>query len=198
MLKNIFNKNMASITRQLQLTAMAFSVMGTATSVDAASIRPAMIAGLMQQPSSQYYHYVYGGQLDVARKDDAAYLRLQYIERPAFKSAGFIDQDFSSSLFFGKSVLKQGGLGIGALIGAGYAWGYLKEAEGSAPKREAYRMPGFGAGIEGKWANKSIDIRASYQTLICQNDRSQFDYYVAWPFSWFLVTVSTPITIGGR
>lgn len=163
-----------------------------------ASLRPTIVTGLMQQPSSQYYHYVYGGQLDIARKDDVAYMRLQYLERPAFESAGFIDQDFSAAVFFGKSVLKRGGFGVSALVGAGQNWGYLKEAKVDNPRREAYRMPGIGTALEAKWSSARVDLRVSYQTMICQNDRELFDYYVAWPFSWFLLSASTPISFGGR
>ncbi len=164
----------------------------------AAAIRPSIVTGLMQQPSSQYYHAVYGGQVDIARKDDIAYMRLQYLERPAFRSSGFVDQDFSSAVFFGKSVYKKGSLGLGALIGAGYNWGYIKETGVENPIREAYRMPGVGTGLEGRWSTKKVDLRFSYQTIICQNDRDLFNYYVAWPFSWFLLSVSTPIELGGR
>ncbi len=180
------------------VVAAMFWTWRTPTELSAASLRPTVVTGLMQQPSSQYYHYVYGGQVDIARKDDAAYMRLQYLERPAFRSAGYVDQDFSAALFFGKSVYKKGPLGIGALIGTGYNWGYLKEIAGDAPSREAYRMPGIGTGIEGKWSTDRLDVRLSYQTMICQNDRSQIDYYVAWPFSWFLLSASTPINLGGR
>jgi hypothetical protein len=163
-----------------------------------ASIRPTLVNGLMQQPSSQYYHYVYGGQFDIARNDDVAYMRLQYLQRPAFKNAGFVDQDLSSALFFGKSVLKKGSFGIGALVGAGYNWGYIKEIDNATASREVYRMPGIGTAIDGRWTSKAVDIRLSYQIMICQNDRELFRYLVAWPFSWFLLSVSTPIEWGGR
>lgn len=166
--------------------------------VFAASLRPSLLAGLMQQPSSQYYHYVYGGQLDLARKEDAAFMRAQYLERPAFRRAGFVDQDFSAALLFGARVFKYKDLGINAVIGGGYAWGYLKEDAVDVPARESYRLPGIATGIEGRWTGKWIDIRAAYQHMICQNDRDQLEAYVAWPFNWFLVSLSTPIKWGER
>lgn len=163
-----------------------------------ASIRPSILTGLMQQPSSQYYHYVYGGQFDLARKEDAAFMRVQYLERPAFHHAGYVDQDFSGALMFGARVLKHGNLGISAVIGGGYAWGYLKEDAAENPQREAYRLPGVATGIEGRWSIKHVDVRISHQLMICQNDRAQLAAYVAWPFTWFLLAVSTPVTWGER
>ncbi|MEI6398827.1 MAG: hypothetical protein WCO71_08665 [Pseudomonadota bacterium] len=163
----------------------------------AASARPMLLTGLMQQPSSQYYHYVYGGQLDLARKNDVAMLRLQYLERPAFRNAGYVDQDFSAAAMFGKSVLRIGNIGVNALVGGGYAWGYIKDDADVAPRREAYRLPGIATSLEAKWGTNNIDFRLAHQMMICQSSKVQAEAYVAWPFTWFIFSMSTPISIGG-
>jgi hypothetical protein len=163
----------------------------------AANARPMLLTGLMQQPSSQYYHYVYGGQLDLARQNDVAILRLQYIERPAFRNAGYVDQDFSGAVLFGKSVLTTGNIGVNALVGGGYTWGYIKDDSDVAPRREAYRLPGITTSLEAKWGTSSIDFRLAQQMMICQNSKTQAEAYVAWPFTWLLFSMSTPISIGG-
>ena len=163
----------------------------------AASAWPTLLPGLMQQPSSQYYHYVYGGQLDFARKNDVAMLRLQYLERPAFRNAGYIDQDFSAAAMFGKSVLNVGNIGINALVGWGYTWGYIKDDTDVAPRREGYRLTGVATSLEAKWGTTNIDFRLAHQMMVCQNSKTQAEAYVAWPFSWFLLSLSSPISIGG-
>lgn len=162
-----------------------------------ATIRPTIATGLMQQPSSQYYHLIYGGQLDIAKVDDAAQLRLQYLERPPFRKAGYVDQDFLAGIYFGKSVIRGRFFGASAFIGGGYAWGYIKEDTENSPAKETYKLPGLGTALEARWTIKALDIRGSYQVLICQNSRSQLEAYVAWPFSWFLLTASMPVSVGG-
>jgi hypothetical protein len=163
----------------------------------AATVRPAVISGLMQQPTSQYYHFTYGAQMDVARKEDAAIVRWQYLERPAFRRVGYVDQDFSGAMFFGTNVLKSGQFGVNALVGGGYAWGYLKEEGVASPKREGYKLPGMATALEARWTTSLVDVRLAHQVLICQNSKAQLQAYVAWPFTWVLLSLSTPINIGG-
>lgn len=163
----------------------------------AVSIRPTVISGVMQQPTSQYYHLAYGAQLDLARLDDAALMRWQYIERPAYHKGGYVDQDFSGAFFIGASVLKKSQVGVNALLGGGYAWGYLKEEGGDMPRHEGYRLPGIATALEARWTTSSFDVRLTHQVMICQNSQAQAEAYVAWPFTWTLLSVSAPINLGG-
>ena len=177
---------------------LALVVMLSTTAVtQAASLRPSILAGFMSQPSSQYYNYVYGGQVDFARAKESVLIRLQYIERPEFRSGGYVDQDFSSMFFVGKSLLQRGSLGVTALVGGGYAWGYLKSTQTESYVRNGYRLPGIGSALEGRWASKNWDIRLTHQVLICQGYKDQLQAYVAWPFNWFLISISHPLTISG-
>lgn len=185
-------KNVAGISVGFLLFGSIFG----AERATCASIRPSLLAGLMQQPSSQYYHYVYGGQLDLARAEDASFIRGQYLERPVFRHGGFQDQDFSAAVLFGARVLKHKNFGVSAVLGGGYAWGYLKEDEQENPRRQTYRLPGVATGVEGRWSNSWIDIRLSHQLMICQNDNEQLQAHVAWPFTWFLFSVSSPLSWG--
>ena len=174
-----------------------FSAIIRATSAVGATLRPTAVTGLMQQPSSQYYHLIYGGQIDIAKKDDAAQMRLQYLERPPFRRVGFVDQDFSGAVFFGKGIIKDKVFGVSALVGGGYAWGYIKEDTEDNPVKNSYKLPGIATALEARWTFKSLDLRATYQTMICQNSKTQLQAYVAWPFNWFLVAASMPVSLGG-
>lgn len=179
------------------VTTLTLALLWYANAGIAASIRPTAVSGVMQQPTSQYYHLAYGVQLDLARLDDAALMRWQYLERPAFHKSGYIDQDFSGAFFIGANVLKQRQVGVNALIGGGYAWGYLKEDGEGVLRHESYRLPGVATALEARWTTPSFDVRVTHQVMICQNSQAQTEAYVAWPFSWTLLSVSAPINFGG-
>ena len=178
-------------------TCVAVVCLGLAPTGRAAALRPTVVSGVMQQPTSQYYHLTYGAQLDLARKDDAALMRLQYLERPGFHNGGYVDQDFSGAFFFGASVLKGGSLGMNALLGGGYAWGYIKEENVDSPRHESYKLPGIATGLEARWTTSLVDVRLTHQMMICQSSKVQLEAYVAWPFTWTLLSVSTPISFWG-
>jgi hypothetical protein len=164
-----------------------------------ASIRPTLLNGVMQQPASQYYHYVYGAELDLAKNQDAGLFRAQYLQRPIFKNAGYSDQDSSAAFFFGSNLISYGSLGATAFIGGGYAWGYIQKDQtaSEAAKKETYRLPGISTSIEARWSLAHLDMRLSHQVMICQNSKDQATAYVAWPFTWFLLSISSPINVGG-
>lgn len=160
----------------------------------AASIRPSFSSGLMVPPASQYYHFVYGAQLDVAQDLDRSLVRLQYLQRPKFSSRGYSDQDFSGLFLIGQSILRWRTLGVTSLIGGGYAWGYIKsDTEGS--KAERYKLPGLAVALEGRWTPKYLDLRFSHQVLIAHSSNEQLTAYVAWPFNWFVISLSRPIEL---
>jgi hypothetical protein len=169
-------------------------VMLTSQWADAASFRPSFAAGLMVPPSSQYYHYVYGAQVDLARKFDQSLVRIQYLQRPKFTSHGYLDQDFSGLVLVGQSIFRHKNLGVTSLVGGGYAWGYIKSTEG-APEQNSYKLPGLAVAIEGRWSPKLMDIRLAHQVLIAHGSTEQLNAYVTWPFNWFVLSISRPIQI---
>lgn len=183
------------VLRHIFLNVLLLAL-GISSESQAASIRPALTTGLMVPPASQYYYYVYGAQVDLARDMDRALARLQYMERPAFNSAGYVDQDFSAMALLGSSVYGRGSLGATALVGGGYAWGFIK-SKTDPSERNSYRLPGLAVGLEGRWSTKRIDLRIAHQVFIAQNSNDQLKAYVVWPFNWFMISIAHPFAIRG-
>lgn len=163
----------------------------------AATLRPSALVGLMTPPSSQYYHYVYGGQIDLARRFDSSLLRIQYLQRPAYTKSGYTDQDFSALGMVGTSVMGKKEYGVTALLGGGYVWGYIKASE-NLDDRNSYKLPGLAVALEAKWSPKFIDVRFAHQVFIGHESQDQLKAYVAWPFNWFVLSAAYPISFGGR
>jgi hypothetical protein len=160
----------------------------------AASIRPSFSAGLMVPPSSHYYHYVFGTQIDLAREFDRSLIRLQYLQRPKFTSRGYTDQDFSGLVLLGQSILQRKNIGVTTLIGGGYAWGYIKSVHDSSDM-DSYKIPGLAVALEGRWSIDYLDVRLAHQVLVGHSTSEQLNAYVAWPFNWFVLSFSHPIEI---
>jgi hypothetical protein len=178
----------------LLLYVVSFWIAGSSL---AATLRPSVLVGLMAPPSSQYYHYVYGGQVDLARRFDTSLVRVQYLQRPAFTETGYTDQDFSALAMLGTSVLGKKEFGVTALFGGGYVWGYIKASENPDDKN-SYKLPGLAVALEARWSPKLIDVRFAHQVLVAHESKDQLKAYVAWPFNWFVLSASYPISIGGR
>ena len=146
----------------------------TALAAIAASVRPSFSAGLMVPPSSQYYHYVFGTQIDLARESDRSLIRLQYLQRPKFTSRGYTDQDFSGLIFIGQSLLQRKSVGVTSLIGGGYAWGYIKSVADS-DEVNSYKIPGLAVSLEGRWSTDYLDVRFAHQVLIGHSAKEQLN-----------------------
>ena len=95
---------------------------------------------------------------------------------------------------FGKSVLQRKEWGVTALFGGGYAWGYIRSTEDGS-LANSYRLPGPAVAIDGRWSTNGIDVRLTHQVLVGHNSREQLSAYVVWPFNWFMVSVSSPLSI---
>lgn len=178
------------------LSAFAINFVVTSFSL-AATLRPSALVGLMTPPSSQYYHYVYGSQIDLAGRFDSSLMRIQYLQRPAYSKSGYTDQDFSALGMIGTSVMGKKEFGITALFGGGYVWGYIKASENPSDKN-SYKLPGLAVALEARWTPKFIDVRFAHQVFIGHEAQDQLKAYVAWPFNWFVLSAAYPISVGGR
>lgn len=147
-------------------------------------------SGVMTQPSSNYYHAVYGGYFDLGTDDRRFFSRVSYVERPKFTAAGYIDQDYAESFIIGTKVTKAKTHGLLAGIGGGLVGGYIKpdpdypEANG---EKRSYRLPGISTMIEYSLEWKHIDLGIGHQTFIGHADSEQLRAYVAWPYNFILI-----------
>ena len=158
-------------------------------------LRPSANAGLMQQPTSQFYHAVYGAQLDVANEKETFLLRTAYTERPAFKSATYIDQEFATWVQIGQRLEHTKHLGISALVGGGQVWGFIKDTGTENPRREGFHLPGVVFSMEASLALSFMDLRLGHSLFAGQKDKSQLQAFVIWPYTFFYVSFSSPVSI---
>ena len=159
----------------------------------AATYRLSATTGVMQQPTSNYYHFVYGGQADVGTDKDSILLRASYFERPAYRSVGFIDKDYGWSGLLGTKLTKTKKHGLFAFIGLGKVAGYIKTQaanEGTVdPKSRSFDLTGINAAMEYAWQIGRLALGIQHQSLIAFADRSQTEAFVAWPYNLFLLSV---------
>lgn len=150
-------------------------------------------AGLMQQPTSQYYHTIYGGFGELASNTGKLALRYSYIERPRFYSAGFSEQEFGNFLTVGTYVWASTSkvFTLNAHIGGGRMQGYItaeKDKDGATsdlPMRK-YHLNGLTAIGEGELKWKLFNIALSHQTFVGFDDNDQLSSYVAWPYNYYM------------
>ena len=157
-----------------------------------AMIHAALTSGVMQQPTSSYYHLIYGAQADIGTDDGGILVRGSYFERPVFRSVGYLDKDYSWSGLVGSKLASAKRHGFFAFFGGGRVAGYIKPADASedgASRDRSFNMPGFTAAMEYKWLGDRMFLGAGHQAIICFGDSAQTEAYVAWPFSLFTLSL---------
>lgn len=144
------------------------------------------LGGVMVQPTSSYYHLVYGGYGEVGRDDGALLVRGGYLERPKFSSAGFEDQEFFGFGLIGSRVFHKKKHGLQIFAGGGQTTAFLRDVAGNLESRR-YRVPGLVLLAEyyGRW--KAIDVAVQHQAFVGHVSDRQLRAYVAWPYGFFLL-----------
>ena len=158
------------------------------------SVRPSADAGLMQQPTSQYYHAVRGGHFDAANEKESLVARIAYTERPEFIDAGYRDRDFAAWIQFGQKLVNYGNVGISAFAGAGEVWGYIKDDKPSKARREDFSLPGLALSMEASSTWDHFDMRLGHSIFAGQKDKTQLESFVVWPYTFFYLSLATPIS----
>ncbi len=158
----------------------------------AASFKVASTGGVMQQPTSHYYHAIYGISFEGGTDAEGMLVRGSYLERPEFRNAGFRDKDFGYFVMAGTKITKTKDRGLYAYFGGGRMMGYVKadpetELEGEATGRE-FGLSGPTATLEYVVRWKRLALAANHQTFIGYGDKTQLDAYVAWPYNFFQVS----------
>ncbi len=166
------------------------------TSIQALALQleSAPTLGLMQQPTSQYYHLVYGLHLTAATQKEGGILRYRFNERPVFKSQGFSDQDRLQMILIGgkvREILKK--ISIETLIGYGEISGYLKptnSATTSKYTRRGYRLYGPAFDLQaGMSLGKRWKVAISHQTIVGLTSEEELKAYVSWPYAMYQVSI---------
>jgi hypothetical protein len=177
--------------RQSAFIAAVLCLIGPGRAL-AFGVRGDVMSGVLQQPASQYYHLVRGAAAEVNLWKSWV-VRANYLERPEFQAAGFVDQDFISFVDTGCSFFKRDQFDILAYGGFGRAWGYLKRVEplgDGTVNRNDYSMNVLSVSMELSANLKWIDLRLGHAQHIGQGDKYQTEAKVAWPFSTYYLAVS--------
>ena len=149
--------------------------------------------GLFQQPTSQYYHVVYGGNISAENNSRTFGARYQFVERPRFESAGFADQESVHTLLLGgkvKDLWRRAE--VSAFAGGGHVQGYLKPT--SEQSKELYQRRGYlirGLALELSLATHISKLRlaVSHQTIVGISSESELKSYVAWPYALYNLSI---------
>ncbi len=163
------------------------------TQARAVTVRVDSAAGLMQQPTSHYYHLIYGGQVTVATQTENVFWRGSYLERPAFKTVGYKDKDYGWFALVGTKLTKTKDYGVFASIGAGQVAGYIKSDKAAAGitrnERRSYRLRGPTVALDYEVRFGPVQWSIGHQTFVGFVDRSEVEAYVAWPYNFFQTTL---------
>ncbi len=158
----------------------------------AATYKIASLGGLMMQPTSNYFHAVYGASAEVGREDGKLVARMAYLERPQFRSAGFVDQEFFGFFQMGTKLTRAKSHGLWAFVGPGQTTGYVR-AEGSkyptdnVPPTRKHRVPGLNLAMEYAFRWSGFECAATHQILVGHSSNEQLRAYVAWPYHFLLL-----------
>jgi len=155
------------------------------------SVGPA--AGLMQQPTSQYYHYVYGSYAEVSTDDRKVYLKALYLERPRFNASGFSDQEFVGFGFIGTQLTSaKKPYAINALVGGGKISGYIRQNNSDGEQSyssRSYALNGAALGVEASMTFSKFHASLFHQTFIGLSSQEDYDADVVWPFNFFVAKI---------
>lgn len=149
----------------------------------------ASVAGVMQQPASHYYHAIYGAQGALESDSSRIVLRLGAFERPVFSNQGYEDQDLGSYGLVGSKLTQSKRHGLYAFIGPGQIHGYTTTTSLETNDSRRYKLRGSLFAMEYQVSISSFDLCLNHMQFIGSFDNDQLGSYVAWPFSFYLVSL---------
>lgn len=141
------------------------------------------LAATITQPSSQYFHYAYGGYIAIASDKDTVVARISYLERPVFSSAGFSDQDSYGQLAFGGQVGQWGSLRVNSLVGLGQVYGYLISSQDDESR--SYSLRGLSLLAEAGWSFEQMSIYFGHDLFVGRGSAEHTEAFVFWPYTVF-------------
>ena len=145
--------------------------------------------GVMQQPTSHYYHATYGSEVTAGTDSEGLLVRGAYLERPEFRGGGYSDKDYGWFLEMGSKLTKKSRHGLYAFLGGGRMAGYTKSAATAtaAATSSGYAQSGVITGVEYALRFGGFDIAAEHMLFVGAVDKEQLQSYVAWPFTFFQI-----------
>lgn len=148
--------------------------------------------GLMQQPTSNYYHAVYGGYLQAATDNEGFITRLAYTERPEFRSVGFADKETFTLGMIGSKFTKGKSHGLYAFVGGGQTRGYVRRLESidGEVNQRSFVLGGPSFSMDYAFHFGALDFGISHTLFVGYGGRTEFDARVAWPYNITLIQMA--------
>jgi hypothetical protein len=140
----------------------------------------------MVQPSSNYYHFVYGGYLETGTDERGFLFRGGHVERPVFRSAGYADQDSASYVLVGTQLTRTSLQRFSAFAGGGAVRGYMKEDRDHG-ERASYQIRGLMTAIEYQLDLIGLNLGVAHHAFIGFSSKEELRAYVAWPYNFLLL-----------
>ncbi|MEZ4742787.1 MAG: hypothetical protein R3B45_10115 [Bdellovibrionota bacterium] len=148
--------------------------------------------GLMTQPTSAYFHGVYGGFIETSDNIRKIIFRTSYIERPKFSFGNYIDQEYGTFAQIGTKLTSEKSHGLICLVGYGKMGGYIaldKNIVHEGSRLRTYSLPGPVMNLEYEYNWKNFGISIANMMFTGLGDKEQLDAKVAWPYNLFLLNL---------
>ena len=154
--------------------------------------------GVMVQPTSNYYHMVYGAYVGMQTESEKLGWQAGYLERPLFKDEGFADKEWSYYAVLGSKLVETSSKTFGVWGGVGWSRvsGYIKPLANAA--EEAAALPERDFLIDGPAADLELYLRwhavrlsLAHQTFVGFASAMQTSAYVAWPYNFLMLKLGT-------
>ena len=147
--------------------------------------------GVMQQPTSHYYHLTYGTYLEAASDKKGFLFRLRYAERPKFSTTDFEDQEQAMFTTLGTQVLKSKYGALYGYFGGGNIKGSIRSKESNTTR--TYELSGLTTEISWAVHFKHFEVALEHQTFVGLASQHEVEAYVGWPFNFYRLSIGTNI-----
>ena len=148
-------------------------------------------AGVMQQPNSSYFHSIFGGYAEWEFFEEKVILTGTYLERPIFRSQGYLDQESYGSVGVGTKVF-QGKYGLlFCYAGWGNVRGVMKWHQKATlhQRTSRYLLEGPSVSAAGFFKVGSVNVGAEYGVFVGIKNENQLESFVAWAYSFLTLKI---------
>jgi len=140
---------------------------------------------VMQQPSSQYYHYCYGGEFQIRSNDSARGLKISFLQRPEFNYGGFTDQESAIAVMYGGTLSSKSFLfnNAAAFVGASQIDGFIRENATNTTRK--FSSSGLIYAFEWGKLRDRFTAALFHSSHIGFGSDYQSEAFVAWPYIFY-------------
>ena len=176
----------------MALIAALLAVLALASSgALAASWEADTVTGVMEQPTSHYYHLIFGASVQGGTTSEGFLVKGTYWQRPTFEAAGYADQDEGWWGMVGTKVTKEKDRGLYAYAGFGRVGGWVKDL--SQGSKSTYLVNGPVFDVEYALHFGHFSMAVGHQQFIGYVSKFQVDAYVAWPYSFYTINLGATL-----